>query len=282
MAALAAPYALKRLTDAVLQRSLSGVLVAAAVAAAAWALAVFGGLGYVRLAVQIEDKASLAIDRQLITVTAGIPGLEHHERPDYADEVALVGSQRHLFGEMTHAAVTNVQVWLALVGGAILLARLHPLLLLLPLFGLGSFFAGRKANAIQHQVDEANAERGRLRRHVFTLATSAAPAKELRVFALADEIVSRHRSVAGEMRHEAIRGAWRRGALEVAGSLCFAVGYVGSITLVVSHRFSTVRMADLIVVLDGGRVRQVGSHGELMRRGDLYAELFTVQARAYR
>jgi len=56
----------------------------------------------------------------------------------------------------------------------------------------------------------------------------------------------------------------------------------GAITVLVSHRFSTVRMADLIVVLDGGRVVEVGSHAQLMRTGGLYAELFAIQARAYR
>ena len=55
----------------------------------------------------------------------------------------------------------------------------------------------------------------------------------------------------------------------------------GSITVLVSHRFSTVRMADLIVVLDGARVAEVGSHDELMARGGRYAELYRIQARAY-
>lgn len=56
----------------------------------------------------------------------------------------------------------------------------------------------------------------------------------------------------------------------------------GAITLFVSHRFSTVRMADLIVVLDGGRIVGAGSHGELMAANGLYAELYELQARAYR
>jgi ATP-binding cassette subfamily B protein len=55
----------------------------------------------------------------------------------------------------------------------------------------------------------------------------------------------------------------------------------GSITVLVSHRFSTVRMADLIVVLDGARVAEVGSHDELMARGGRYAELYRIQAKAY-
>jgi ATP-binding cassette, subfamily B, bacterial len=56
----------------------------------------------------------------------------------------------------------------------------------------------------------------------------------------------------------------------------------GRITVLVSHRFSTVRMADRIVVLEGSRVAESGSHEELMARGGPYAELYETQARAYR
>ena len=56
----------------------------------------------------------------------------------------------------------------------------------------------------------------------------------------------------------------------------------GTVTLLVSHRFSTVRSADLIVVLESGRVAESGSHDELMHSGGTYAELFELQARAYR
>ena len=56
----------------------------------------------------------------------------------------------------------------------------------------------------------------------------------------------------------------------------------GRITILVSHRFSTVRMADLIVVLDGCRVAEVGSHEALIASGGKYAELYGIQAAAYR
>jgi ATP-binding cassette, subfamily B, bacterial len=56
----------------------------------------------------------------------------------------------------------------------------------------------------------------------------------------------------------------------------------GAITLLVSHRFSTVRMADLIVVLDQGRIAASGDHESLIRAGGLYAELYEMQARSYR
>jgi ATP-binding cassette, subfamily B, bacterial len=58
-------------------------------------------------------------------------------------------------------------------------------------------------------------------------------------------------------------------------------GSDGSITVLVSHRFSTVRMADIIVVLDRARIAEVGSHDELMARGGHYADLYQIQAKAY-
>jgi ATP-binding cassette, subfamily B, bacterial len=59
-------------------------------------------------------------------------------------------------------------------------------------------------------------------------------------------------------------------------------GGTGAVTVLVSHRFSTVRMADLVAVVDAGRLVESGSHEELLRSGGLYAELFELQARAYR
>ena len=55
----------------------------------------------------------------------------------------------------------------------------------------------------------------------------------------------------------------------------------GRVTILVSHRFSTVRMAAFIVVLDGARVAEFGTHDELMARGGPYAELYGIQAAAY-
>src|SRR6202011_3428042 len=55
----------------------------------------------------------------------------------------------------------------------------------------------------------------------------------------------------------------------------------GRVTILVSHRFSTVRMADLIVVLDGSRVVEFGTHDDLLARRGQYVELYGIQAAAY-
>ncbi|HXA62615.1 MAG TPA: ABC transporter ATP-binding protein [Streptosporangiaceae bacterium] len=56
----------------------------------------------------------------------------------------------------------------------------------------------------------------------------------------------------------------------------------GTITVLVSHRFGTVHMADQIIVMDGGRVAESGDHQALMDRDGIYAELFNLQADGYR
>jgi ATP-binding cassette subfamily B protein len=62
----------------------------------------------------------------------------------------------------------------------------------------------------------------------------------------------------------------------------FAELTAGKMALLISHRFSTVRMADRIVVLEGGRLVEEGSHQQLMALGGRYASMFEMQAASYR
>jgi len=56
----------------------------------------------------------------------------------------------------------------------------------------------------------------------------------------------------------------------------------GKTAVLISHRFSTVRMADRILVVENGRVQEIGSHEELLANNGRYAELFQLQAAGYR
>ena len=56
----------------------------------------------------------------------------------------------------------------------------------------------------------------------------------------------------------------------------------GKMALLISHRFSTVRMADRIIVLESGRIAEQGTHSQLMAFDSRYAEMFELQAASYR
>jgi ATP-binding cassette subfamily B protein len=64
--------------------------------------------------------------------------------------------------------------------------------------------------------------------------------------------------------------------------LRFSELVAGRMAILISHRFSTVRMADRIIVLRDGKVEEQGSHQELVANGGLYQELFLMQAAGYR
>jgi ATP-binding cassette subfamily B protein len=57
---------------------------------------------------------------------------------------------------------------------------------------------------------------------------------------------------------------------------------VGKMAILISHRFSTVRMADRIVVIQEGRIAEIGSHHDLLNQGGIYGHLFSLQAEGYR
>jgi ATP-binding cassette subfamily B protein len=103
------------------------------------------------------------------------------------------------------------------------------------------------------------------------LALSRAMARESPLLLILDEPTA---SLDAETEHQLFERYSRR-----AGELRAAAG---TITVLVSHRFSTVGMADLILVIDRGRIVEIGSHADLMDRGGMYAELFALQAAGYR
>lgn len=80
----------------------------------------------------------------------------------------------------------------------------------------------------------------------------------------------------------ALDAATEHALFERYASAARAASRRGGITLLVTHRFSTVASADLVVVLDRGRIVEVGSHAELMAARGHYAELYELQAKGYR
>ena len=230
---LAAP-ALAALTNAVLASDGPGVARAAlAVAALTMAGLVAGHFAHV-FYFELGERVQLALERDLIDLANGSAGLEHHERPDYADRLRVVSQEvdRAGWGVM-NMLFSSIGLGVGGVITAVLLGSLNPWLLLLPVFAFPSLALGRRGEVVMGRAREEAAPFSRRVRHVFRLSTDAGPAKELRACGLGDEMVRRHRASWDDATRVLIRGEDRSALLQVAGQLAFAIAYIGATLLVV-------------------------------------------------
>jgi ATP-binding cassette subfamily B protein len=224
---------LKELTN----YALAGNGIGAGIAGAVTALLVIFGLTLGHFAhisyFELSDTNRLAIDSDLILLANGSPGIEHQERADYTDRLTILRENLFQLQQSLESLLTAFGLALAIIETAVLLALVNPILLLLPLLSLPPLLTGRWAQNRLDRAQDASAAQIRLSRHLFRQATSAGPAKELRLFDLQDELRRRHY----ELWDGATERLWRvhrsNTIIRALGQLVFAVGYVGSVLLVV-------------------------------------------------
>lgn len=230
---LAAP-ALGSLTDGAIEGD-SGRVTASAIAVAVLAIMTLtaGHFGRV-VAYELGEMVQLAIERDLIELSNGSAGLEHHERPDYADRLSVVRQEVDWSGWPTIDRLFSAMGFVA--GGAItavLLATLTPWLLLLPLFAVPPLVLGRRAEAAVAQARLTAAPHTRRGRHVFRLSTDAVSAKEIRAGGLTGVMQRRQRESWHAASRLVIKGEDRGALLRVGGQAIFGVAYIGATLLVV-------------------------------------------------
>ncbi|MGA9761774.1 MAG: ABC transporter ATP-binding protein [Gaiellaceae bacterium] len=209
----------------------------AAIAGAVTALLVIFGLTLGHFAhisyFELADTNMLEIDSDLILLANGSPGIEHQERADYTDRLTILREELFQLQASLEALLTAFGLAVAMVETGILLALVNPLLLLLPLFSLPPLLTGRWAQNRLDRARDASAGEIRLSRHLFRQATSAGPAKELRLFGLQTELRRRHL----ELWENATKRLWSihrsNTVIRALGQLVFSVGYVASVLLVV-------------------------------------------------
>ncbi|MEU1752575.1 ABC transporter ATP-binding protein [Micromonospora matsumotoense] len=206
----------------------SGLAVAVA-AIAALTCAHFAHIGYF----EVSELNVLTTDEQLIEISNGTPYLDHHERPDSADRMALAQDELQRIGEGLQALLTGGSLAVSLLLTTVLLTLVHPALVALPLLAALPVLAARRAQAAADRAREDSIVDTRQARHLFALTTDAASAKELRLLGLVEHLQQRYaehwqRATARIWRGELAAGWWR-----AAGQGVFGLGYVAALVLVV-------------------------------------------------
>lgn len=214
-------------------------------------------LAYARtktVAVLAEHTRQL-IDRRMIELVGGTPTLEIHETPEHLNQLELLqGRDAWMFGQVIPSLVDLATLIVRVASTGVLLASVHPLLLVLPVFGLPTLLLSSKIGAAVAVGDQLASEPTRRRDDLYGLATTSAAAKEVRLSQLGEQLLARFRHTHEDMRTLRLRIHLRATAIGIASRLVFLIGYFGAIVFVVDRAIigaATVGDAVLTAVLAG-------------------------------
>jgi ATP-binding cassette subfamily B protein len=214
---------------------------------------------------RLRENTQLYLDTHIMGLTAGVPGMEHHERPEYLDQVELIRTERHYLANPFNPiswTIASIVQGISMIG---LLAGVHPLLALLPLLGAPTAWAsGAGQQRLARLVDEQS-ESNRVLRHFYELATKPESAKEIRVFGIAEEVLRRRRALFDELEADRQRLARREVVTATGAWILFATGFILAVTWTAAAvRRGDATVGDIVLVLSlGGQVdRQLTELGD--------------------
>ena len=211
---------------------------------------------------QLEEKTTHLVDREIVTMVAGIPDVEHLERAGHLDKLDRLRAEAAVFGESVTGLLMFTAVVVTTIATLGLLARADPWLLLLPVFVLPSIVLTNRADVERIRTLEARQADRRQADDYLRLATETDPAKELHIFGLREVILARHREVSERIAAWELRRGLRGARFSALGRLFFTAGYVSAIALVaLSVASGDVPVTDLVltVVLAGQVMNLVGA-----------------------
>jgi ATP-binding cassette subfamily B protein len=211
----------------------SGVVLASAIglglsAAATWFLRTVS----TRVQRRFRDKVTIALESHVARLQATVATIAHHERPDYLDRLAMLRDQVFVLDHM-YMSLFATCGWILRLGVTIaLLASVHVALALLAVFAVPTVLASTWRPAVERAAQERAAQPNRLARHLFTIATTAPPGKEVRVAGIGDRLAARRRD-AWERGYAPVAAArWESALWHTLAWAFFGAAYVGAIVFV--------------------------------------------------
>jgi ATP-binding cassette subfamily B protein len=215
-------------------------------AAATWFLRVISD----RTQRKFRDRLTIALESHVAQLQASVATIEHHERPDYLDRLAVLRNQVFVLDHMYWSLFTTCGWLLRLIVTLALLVSIHPALALLAIFALPTVFTSTWRPGVERAAEEKGAAANRLARHLFDLATTAPPGKEVRVTRIGERLVSERRDVWECWYRPVAAARWVSALWYALGWAIFGVAYVGAVVFVAS--MPNAKPGDVLLVLAAG------------------------------
>jgi ATP-binding cassette subfamily B protein len=244
---------LKFLADGVLGHR-RGLVIGAAIglgvsAAATWFLRVTSD----RTQRRFRERLTIFLESHVASLQARVATIEHHERPEYLDRLAVLRDQVFVLDHMYMSLFTTCG-WVLRLGVAIwLLVSIHPALGLLALFALPTVLTSTWRPGVERAAEEQGASAMRLSRHLFNVATTAPPGKEVRVTRIGARLVADRRAAWERWYAPVAAARWSSAAWHTLGWAIFGLAYVAAIVFV-SSTLKASPGSVLLVLAAGSRL----------------------------
>ncbi len=183
---------------------------------------------------RFRDLLTVALESHVAWLQASVATVDHHERPAYLDRLAMLRNQVFVLDHMYMSLFTTCG-WILRLGVTVaLLMSIHPALVLLAAFALPTVLTSTWRPGVERAAEERGASANRLARHLFDVATTAPPGKEVRVTRIGARLVAQRRA-AWERWYEPVARARRRSAAwHALAWAVFGAAYVGAVVFVAS------------------------------------------------
>src|ERR1700728_5112706 len=159
-------------------------------AAATWFLRTIS----TRVQRRFRDRVTIALEAHVARLQASIATIAHQERPEYLDRLSMLRNQVFVLDHMYVSLFSTLGWILRLAVTMALLASIHPALLLLVVFAVPTVLTSTWRPEVERSAQLRGAQTNRLARHLFTIATTAPPGKEVRVAGIGERLIAQRRA----------------------------------------------------------------------------------------
>src|SRR5438105_2122072 len=199
---------------------------------------------------RLRDRVTVALESHVARLQASVVTIAHQERPDYLDRLSMLRNQVFVLDHM-YMSLFSTCGWILRLGVTVaLLMSIHPALVLLAAFAVPTVLTSTWRPAVERAAHERSAKFSRLARHLFTMATTATPGKEVRVTGIGPRLMSERRQAWERWYGPIATVRWGTAAWHSLAWAIFGAGYVAAVVFVAAVLAAPA--ASVLLVLAAG------------------------------
>jgi len=199
---------------------------------------------------RFRDRLTIALESHVARLQASVITIAHQERPEYLDRLSVLRDQVFVLDHMYMSLFSTCGWILRLAVTILLLASIHPALAALAVFALPTVLTSTWRPGVERAAEERGASARRLARHLFEVATTAPPGKEVRMTGLGQDLIQKRRASWESWYRLVGHARWQSAIWHTCAWAIFGFGYIGSVWFVSVWLRGTA--AQLVLVLAAG------------------------------